>query len=101
MIFRSSGEASWPGWSPKTIVYFRMRPEKYFYEYKFTTNGEGSKRFMTFYKLEDMKIDENGKHTITCMLPKQTSIIEIYHTIVSMYKASYENQNQNENSMQQ
>ena len=70
-----------------------MKPERYFYEYRLTTNG-GSKRFMTFFKLEDMKIDENGKHKITVELPKQTSIIEVYPTIVSMYKASYENQNQ-------
>ena len=49
---------------------------------------------MTFFKLEDMKIDENGKHKITVELPKQTSIIEVYPTIVSMYKTTYENQNQ-------
>ena len=33
-----------------------------------------------------MKVDENGKYKITVELPKQTSIIEIYPTIASMYK---------------
>ena len=41
---------------------------------------------MTFFKLDDMKVDENGKYKITVELPKQTSTIEIYPTIISMYK---------------
>lgn len=41
---------------------------------------------MTFFKLDDMKVDKNGKYKITVELPKQTSIIEIYPTIASMYK---------------
>ena len=50
---------------------------------------------MTFFKLEDMKVDENGKYQITVQLPKQTSIIEIYPTIVAMYYISYPTLNQN------
>ena len=67
------------------VNHFRLKPDKHFYDYKFATNG-GSKRFMTFFKLDDMKVDENGKYKITVELPKQTSTIEIYPTIVSMYK---------------
>ena len=56
---------------------------------------------MTFFKLEDMKVDENGKYNITVELPKQTSTIEIYPTIVSMYKITTWNPLNYENPLNQ
>ena len=56
---------------------------------------------MTFFKLEDMKVDENGKYNITVELPKQTSTIEIYSTIVSMYKITTWNPLNYENPLNQ
>ena len=56
---------------------------------------------MTFFKLEDMKVDENGKYNITVELPKQTSTIEIYPTIVSMYKITTWNPLNFENPLNQ
>ena len=79
------------------VNHFRLKPDKHFYDYKFATNG-GSKRFMTFFKLDDMKVDENGKYKITVKLPKQTSTIEIYPTIIYMYKSTPVNPLNYENS---